>query len=115
MRSGCSMETAEAGRAITPDGIFKQVRLRRRIKPAGSVELSLGREGLARMRAAKQKEQNEVRAGEVTVSSLRMRCNARGVSPNVASPVPGDHKGERGARPTLSALQPRPQRRSSPP
>jgi hypothetical protein len=77
------METAEAGRAITPDGIFKQVRLRRRLKPADSVELSLGREGLARMRAAKQKEQNEVRAGEVTVSSLRMRCNARGVSPNV--------------------------------
>ena len=93
------METAEAGRAITPDRIFKQVPLRRRLKPAGSVELSLECEGLARMGAAKQKEQNEVRAGEVTVSSLRMRCNARGVSPNVASPVPGDHKGERGRGP----------------
>jgi hypothetical protein len=76
------METAEAGRAITPDGIFKQVSLRRRLKPAGSVELSLGRENLARMK-------NEMRAGEVTVSSLRMRCNARGVFPNVASPVSG--------------------------
>jgi hypothetical protein len=107
------METAEAGRANTPDGIFKQEPLRRRLKPAGSVELSLGREGLARMRAAKQKEQNEVRAGEVTVSSLRMQ--RQGCFPNVASPVPGDHKGERGRGPTLSALQPRPQKRSSPP
>lgn len=55
------LETAEVGRAITPDGIFKQVPLRRRLKSAGSVELTLGREGLARMRAAKQKEQTEVR------------------------------------------------------
>ena len=55
------LETAEAERAITPDGIFKQVPLRRRLKPAGSVELTLGREGLARMRAAKQKEQIEAR------------------------------------------------------
>jgi hypothetical protein len=110
------METAEAGRAITPDGIFKQVSLRRRLKPAGSVELSLGREGLARMRAAKQKVQNEVHAGEVTVSSLRMRCNARGCFPECC--IAGFRettKESAAAGPTLSALQPRPQRRSSPP
>ena len=61
------LETAEAGRAITPDGIFKQVPLRRRLKPAGSVELTLGREGLARMRAAKQKEQIEARTELTTL------------------------------------------------
>ena len=55
------MESTQAGRAITPEGIFKQVPLRRRLKPAVSVELTLGREGLDRMRAAKQKEQNETR------------------------------------------------------
>ena len=56
------LESVEAGRAITPEGIFKQVPLRRRLKPAGWVELTLGREGLERMRAAKQKEQNATRA-----------------------------------------------------
>ena len=109
------METAEAGRAITPDGIFKQVSLRRRLKPAGSVELSLECEGLARMRAAKQNEQNEVRAGEVTVCSLRMRCNARGVSRMLHRRFRETTKESAAAGPTLSALQPRPQRRSSPP
>ncbi len=56
------LESADTGRAITPEGIFKQVPLRRRLKPAASVELTLGRQGLERMRAAKQKEQNEMRA-----------------------------------------------------
>src|SRR5207249_9712049 len=55
------LEAAEAERAITPDGILKQTPLRRRLKPAGPVELTLGREGLERMRAAKQKEQNQTR------------------------------------------------------
>jgi hypothetical protein len=56
------LEKCDAARAITPEGIFKQAPLRRRLKPAVSVELTLGREGLERMRAAKQKEQNETRA-----------------------------------------------------
>ncbi len=56
------LETTSAGRAITPEGIFKQAPLRRRLKPAASVELTLGREGLERMRSAKQKEQNETRS-----------------------------------------------------
>jgi uncharacterized protein YPO0396 len=55
------LEKCDAARAITPDGIFKSAPLRRRLKPATSVELTLGREGLERMRAAKQKEQLETR------------------------------------------------------
>lgn len=56
------LEKSEAPRAITPEGIFKQAPLRRRLKPATSVELTLGREGLERMRTVKQKEQQETRA-----------------------------------------------------
>ena len=56
------LEATDAGRAITPEGIFKQAPLRRRLKPAASVELTLGREGLERMRAVKQKEQGEARS-----------------------------------------------------
>lgn len=55
------LESVDAGRAITPEGIFKQAPLRRRLRPSASVELTLGREGLARMQAAKQKEANETR------------------------------------------------------
>lgn len=55
------LESAEAGRAITPEGLFKQAPVRRRLKPAAAVELTLGKEGLERMRAAKQTEQNETR------------------------------------------------------
>jgi len=55
------LESTNAARAITPEGIYKQAPLRRRLKPAASVELTLGREGLARMRATKQREQNETR------------------------------------------------------
>jgi len=55
------LETTDAPRAITPEGIFKQSPLRRRLKPAGPVELTLGREGLARMKTAKQRQQNETR------------------------------------------------------
>jgi uncharacterized protein YPO0396 len=56
------LEKCDAPRAITLGGVFKQAPLRRRLKPAASVELTLGREGLERMRAAKQKEQIETRA-----------------------------------------------------
>jgi uncharacterized protein YPO0396 len=56
------LETCDAARAITPEGIFKSAPLRRRLKPATSVELTLGREGLERMRAGKQKEQLETRS-----------------------------------------------------
>jgi Putative exonuclease SbcCD, C subunit/P-loop containing region of AAA domain/SMC proteins Flexible Hinge Domain len=56
-----ALEKCDAARAITPEGIFKQVPLRRRLKPAASVELTLGREGLERMRAVKQKDQIDTR------------------------------------------------------
>ena len=56
------LETCEAARAITPEGIFKSAPLRRRLKPATAVELTLGHEGLERMRAGKQKEQSETRS-----------------------------------------------------
>ena len=64
------LERSPAGRAITPEGVFKQVPLRRRLRPAGAVELTLGREGLERMRAAKLKEQVETR---VQADALRQR------------------------------------------
>lgn len=55
------LEACESSRAITPEGIFKQAPLRRRLRPAASVELTLGREGLERMRQVKLREQEEVR------------------------------------------------------
>lgn len=64
------LEECEAGRAITPEGIFKQAPLRRRLKPASTVELTLGREGLERMRAAKEKEGTDTR---VLHDALRQR------------------------------------------
>lgn len=57
-----ALELTEAGRAITPEGIYKQAPLRRRMKPASAVELTLGREGLGRMRTAKERERQEVLA-----------------------------------------------------
>ncbi len=59
--SADELERCDARQAITPEGIFKQAPLRRRLKPAATVELTLGREGLERMRTAKLKEQNETR------------------------------------------------------
>ena len=56
------LESCAAGRAITPEGLFKQAPLRRRLRPAESVPLTLGREGLKRMEAAIRKEQLEKRA-----------------------------------------------------
>ena len=64
------LESVGAGRAVTPEGICKQVPLRRRLKPAASVELTLGREGLERMRAVKQKKHNETR---VEFEALKQR------------------------------------------
>jgi hypothetical protein len=61
VESADDLEACQAARAITPDGMLKDPPVRRRLKAGGQVELTLGREGLERMRAAKQKEQNEVR------------------------------------------------------
>lgn len=64
------LESCAAGRAITLDGNFKQVPLRRRLRPAESVPLTLGREGLKRMEAALRKEQLGKRA---TCDALKQR------------------------------------------
>ena len=64
------LESCAAGRAITPEGLFKQAPLRRRLRPAESVPLTLGREGLKRMEAAIRKEQLEKRA---TFDALKQR------------------------------------------
>lgn len=64
------LESSAAGRAITPEGIFKQAPLRRRLKPAESVPLTLGREGLKRMEAAIRKEQLEKRT---TCDAMKQR------------------------------------------
>jgi uncharacterized protein YPO0396 len=72
VQSVSELEKSEAPRAITPDGIFKQAPLRRRLRPATSIELTLGREGLERMRAAKLLEQNETR---VTRDALKQRLD----------------------------------------
>jgi hypothetical protein len=65
------LEKIPAARAITPEGVFKQVPLRRRLRPAGEVELTLGREGLARMRASKVKEQADTRVQLDAAKRLR--------------------------------------------
>jgi hypothetical protein len=65
------LERTSSSRAITPEGIYKQAPLRRRLKPATSVELTLGREGLERMRSAKLREQNETRARHETLRQRR--------------------------------------------
>ena len=56
------LDRCEEGRAITPEGIFKQVPTRRRLKPAGEVALTLGGAGIERMRQAREREQVETRA-----------------------------------------------------
>ena len=56
------LDRCEAGRAITPEGVFKQVPTRRRLRLAGDVALTLGRQGIKRMRAAREREQIETRA-----------------------------------------------------
>ncbi|MCP5528393.1 MAG: hypothetical protein H7A47_16515 [Verrucomicrobiales bacterium] len=70
------LESGEALQAISVEGVLKQTPLRRRLRPAGSVELTLGREGLERMRAARQKEQNEVRARRQLLDQRRQDVHA---------------------------------------
>lgn len=70
------LEQCAAGRAITPEGIFKQAPLRRRLRPASAVDLTLGSEGLERMRAAKGKEQVETRALHDALKRLQSDVNA---------------------------------------
>ena len=56
------LDRSDAARAITPEGIFKQIPTRRRLKPSGEVALTLGRQGIERMRRTREREQTETRA-----------------------------------------------------
>lgn len=53
------LEDSPSVRALTPDALLKQAPLRRRLRPAEPVALTLGREGLKRMLASKLREQGE--------------------------------------------------------
>ena len=55
------LDATSAGRAITPDGIFKQTPLRRRLRPEKDVPLTLGSKGLERLRSSRENEQISVR------------------------------------------------------
>ncbi len=66
------LDSCPASRAITPEGIFKQMPTRRRLRPATEVSLTLGREGLARMRQSREREQARVRA-EFEVAGRRLQ------------------------------------------
>lgn len=66
------LERSPAAQAITPEGMLKQRPGRRRLRPVGEVALTLGREGLARMRQAREREQGEVRA-QRDAADLRLR------------------------------------------
>lgn len=56
------LDACPAPRAMTPEGVFKQFPTRRRFRPAGEVALTLGREGLVRMRQERERQQVEVQA-----------------------------------------------------
>jgi len=62
VETGEELELLKGGKAVTPDGLFRDGPVRRRLRSAGEVPFTLGREGLARMRQSREREQAEVRA-----------------------------------------------------
>jgi chromosome segregation ATPase len=56
------LDRTDAGQAITPDGFFKQVPTRRRMREEAERRFTLGREGLERMKRQRLAEQTQVRA-----------------------------------------------------
>lgn len=56
------LDRTEAGRAITPEGIYKQAPTRRRLRDDTERPFTLGRQGLERMRRERQRQQVETRA-----------------------------------------------------
>jgi hypothetical protein len=70
------LESNPAPRAVSPDGLFKDAPLRQRLKVGAAVELTLGREGLERMRAAKQRDHEETRALHDHLSQRRADVRA---------------------------------------
>ena len=70
------LERCTAARAITPDGLLKSLPLRRRLKGAGAVPLTLGKVGLERMRAEVARAQTEAVAQLATFDRIRSDVNA---------------------------------------
>lgn len=62
VESVAELDQSPSGRAITPDGLYKQVPLRRRLLPEKEIPLTLGVRGRERLRITRQKEQIDVRA-----------------------------------------------------
>jgi hypothetical protein len=102
--TAADMESSLAARAVTPDGLFKDAPLRQRLKAGASVELTLGREGLERMRAAKQRDFNETRALHENLSQRRADVRSwldSGRSNGLADITPPDRAGELSQLPEL--------------
>ena len=102
--TAAEMESSLAARAVTPDGLFKDAPLRQRLKAGASVELTLGREGLERMRAAKHRDYNETRALHDNLSQRRSDVRAwldSGRSNGLADVTPPDRAGELSQLPEL--------------
>jgi uncharacterized protein YPO0396 len=70
------LDATPSGKAITPDGLFKQAPLRRRLRPEKDVPLTLGSKGLERLRATREKEQISVRAEHDRLKLLAADLNA---------------------------------------
>ena len=56
------LDRTDASRAITPEGIFKQIPTRRRLREETDRRFTLGREGLERMKRERLAEQTHIRA-----------------------------------------------------
>ncbi len=104
--TAAEMESNLAARAVTPDGLFKDAPLRQRLKAGANVELTLGREGLERMRAAKQRDFNETRALHENMSQRRADVRSwldSGRSNGLADITPPDRAGELSQLPELES------------
>ncbi len=71
VEDGDELERSLADRAITPDGLLKNVPLRRRLKGAGTVPLTLGKVGLERMRSEVMAAQAEASTQLAIAERLR--------------------------------------------
>jgi uncharacterized protein YPO0396 len=76
VETAADLELCPAARAITPDGLAKNLPLRRRLKGSGAVPLTLGRIGLERMRAEAARTQAEATAQLAIWERLRSDVNA---------------------------------------
>jgi len=100
------LEISPSGCAITPEGNFKQSPLRRRLKPAESLQLTLGREGLKRMEAILRAEQVEKRAACDALTQTRKDIHAwldNGIQGGLGDATLPEHAGEISRLPGIEA------------